>query len=138
MHTPTHQEVGHQFQEAIRSWTQTDNKAETPGNRRDLHLLAVSPGQPSVNSSPRSAKPSLLNSKMNICAALIPMMNGKGWRRKFRTRWNVPHTVGAIDRKHIAMKKLMKTASNYYSYKGFFFLALLALVYAEYRFLWID
>ena len=41
MYTPLHQEVGHQFQEAIGSWTETCNNPETPGHRRYLHLLAV-------------------------------------------------------------------------------------------------
>ena len=41
-HIPPHQEVSHQFQEAIRSWTETGNNPETPGHWRDLHLLAVS------------------------------------------------------------------------------------------------
>ena len=43
------------------------------------------------------------------------------WERvkKFRTRWNVPHTVGATDRKHIAMKKPKKSDIDYYNYKGF-------------------
>ena len=41
-HTPPHQEVSHQFQEAIISWIESGNNAETPGHLRDLHLLAVS------------------------------------------------------------------------------------------------
>ena len=38
MHTPLHQEISNQFQEAIRSWTETGNNPETPGHWRDLHI----------------------------------------------------------------------------------------------------
>ena len=63
------------------------------------------------------------------------------WKRveeKFRTGWNVPHAVGAIDGKHITMKKPKKLGSVDYNYKSFFSLVFLTLVDAEYRFLSID
>ena len=65
----------------------------------------------------------------------------KDWKKveeKFRTRWNVPHALGALDVKHIAMKKQNRSGSEYYNYNHFFSLVLLALVDTKYRFLWVD
>ena len=42
---------------------------------------------------------------------------------EFRIRWNVPHALGALDGKHVALKKAL-----YHSYKRFFSIVMLALV----------
>ena len=57
---------------------------------------------------------------------------------KFQTRKNVFHALGTLDEKHMAMKKLKRSGSKYYNYKGIFSLVLLALVGVRHRFLWVD
>ena len=49
-----------------------------------------------------------------------------------------PQAVDSLDGKHIAIKKLKKSECEYLSYKGYFLLVLLALVDAEYKFLWVN
>ena len=57
---------------------------------------------------------------------------------KFRSKWIVPHVLGALDGKHIAMKMPKKSESEFYNYKVFFSLVLLVLVDRDYRFLWVN
>ena len=65
----------------------------------------------------------------------------EAWREVadgFSTRWNFEHCLGAIDGKHIAIKKPKGSGSTHYNYKGFCSIVLLAIVDSQYRFMWIN
>ena len=57
---------------------------------------------------------------------------------KFSKRWNLDHVLAALDGKHVAIKCPPNEGSNYFNYKGFHSIILLALVDAEYKFLYVD
>ncbi|XP_066962264.1 uncharacterized protein [Macrobrachium rosenbergii] len=58
--------------------------------------------------------------------------------RGFEQRWNFPHTLGAIDGKHIRLQNPTFGGTHYFDYKKFCSIILLGVVDAEYKFLCVD
>lgn len=57
---------------------------------------------------------------------------------KFQTMWQFPHCIGAVDGKHISFRPPRSDGSKYRNYKGKDSIILLALVDADYKFIFVD
>ena len=58
--------------------------------------------------------------------------------QQFEENWNMPHTIGCIDGKHICIVCPKLTGTQYYNYKGCFSIVLMAVCDANYCFTMID
>ena len=58
--------------------------------------------------------------------------------KKFETRWNYSHSLGAIDGKHVTIRKPSNAGSYCYNYKHTHSIILLAIAGPEYESLYAD
>lgn len=57
---------------------------------------------------------------------------------RFEQRWQFPHVLGAIDGKHVQITAPPHCGSDFYNYKGFNSVVLMALADADCNFIAVD
>ena len=127
-------------------------KALEPGLKVAVTLRYLASGDryPSLSYSFRVSRHTIAKFILQVCQAIVNEYKNevvacpttpKEWRTiadAFDRTWNIPHAVGALDGKHVALRKPPQSGSLYHNYKGFFSIIILALVDAEYKFTWVD
>ena len=72
---------------------------------------------------------------------VMPPPTTETWKKieeGFRIRWHFPNCCGALDGKHIMIRAPGKSGSLFFNYKGHFSTNLMALVDANYKFIYVD
>jgi hypothetical protein len=127
-------------------------KAIEPAERLSLtlHHLAYGNSQQSNSFEYRIGKSTVSIIIRETCYAIWTALHSEyltvpstqqDWKKiaaDFERLWNLPHCIGAIDGKHVAMKCPLKSGSLYYNYKGWFSIILLAVCDAHYSFTLVD
>ena len=115
-----------------------------------LRYLATGNSYKSLQYSFRVAHNTISLFILEVCQAIIDeyeddvfafLTTPDEWRevaQKYGDRWNFHHTCGTLDGKHVAIGRPHESGILYYNYKYFFSIILLALVDADYKFIWAD
>ncbi|CAH2088918.1 unnamed protein product [Euphydryas editha] len=72
---------------------------------------------------------------------VMPIPDEEKWKKiekEFNEKWNYPNCIGALDGKHVEILSPPKSGSLYFNYKKFFSIVLLALVDANYKFIYVN
>jgi len=86
----------------------------------------------------------------DVCEAIVSAYAGdviqtptepEEWKAiadQFAAKWQFPHAIEALDGKHVAIRCPKNGGSLYYNYKGYHSVVLMALVDADYQFIWVN
>lgn len=115
-----------------------------------IRFLSSGDAQQSLCYSFRLGKSTISQIISETCAAIYENLRGEYLRapeseadwlsiaERFENTWNMPHVIGAIDGKHIRIQCPSFTGTQFYNYKGFFSLVLMAICDANYCFTMFD
>ena len=120
----------------LRKSTTNFRKPLEVGLKLEVTLRHLSTGELHCNTNRGLEKTTICKFVPQVCRAILKEFqheylmcptDPEDWKKikeRFRNRWNVPNAVGALDGKHIAIKKPKKSGSEF-SCKGSFSVVLL-------------
>ncbi|XP_039882746.1 protein ANTAGONIST OF LIKE HETEROCHROMATIN PROTEIN 1-like [Simochromis diagramma] len=125
-------------------------KAISPRERLSVTLRFLATGETfnSLSFQYRIGSTTLSRIVMETCTALTCALHEdylktpstesewKAIARDFANKWQFPHCLGAIDGKHIFIQPSPKSGSMYFNYKSRFSIILMAVVDANYKFVY--
>ncbi|KAG8335894.1 hypothetical protein J6590_108755 [Homalodisca vitripennis] len=145
------EELLHMVEPIIRKQSTPMRKALTPRQKLEttLHFLATGDSLQSLSLLFRIPAPTISIFLPDVMKAIVTCLKSfmevpsttREWeniQRSFNVKWNFPSCCGALDGKHVAIKRPPGSSSEFFNYKGGYSIILLALVDADYRFLYID
>ena len=115
-----------------------------------LRYLASGDSQQSISYNFRISKRTVHNIVKETCDAIWEALSGtylkqpttsEEWEeiaKDMLAKWNFPTCIGSLDGKHIAIECPGYSGSQYYNYKGFYSIVLMAMCDANYCFTMVD
>ena len=131
----------------------TNMREAIPAGQRlslTLRFLATGESYASLHYQFRVSVPSICRLVPEVCDVIYNTLKSEylkfpeseeDWLKiatGFEEKWQLPHCVGAADGKHIRIIHPPKSGSEFYNYKGFFSIVLMAVVDADYNFIFAD
>ena len=115
-----------------------------------LRYLSAGMSQQTLCYNFRVGRTTVSNIVSEVCTALYDELSPMylrapsteaEWRHiaeDFESLWDLPHCIGALDGKHVGIDCPKNTGTQYFNYKGFFSIILLAICDARYNFVLFD
>ena len=115
-----------------------------------LRFLATGNTYTSLQYSFRVSKSAISRFVPKVCQAIIDVYKNETFvcpttpeesnkvARDFRNKWNYHNCGGAIDGKHVAIRRPKNAGSMFFNYKKFHSIILMAVADANYKFLYVD
>ena len=149
---PIYHEMLERIRPMLTKQTTRFRKPLSPGLKLavTLRFLATGAEYSELEFNFRCSKCAICDFIPKVCKALIVAFKKEylkcpttpeAWKevaQTFARRWNYHNCVGALDGKHVPMKKPVGGGSLYFNYKKFHSLILMALADAQLRFLYVD